>query len=109
MRIHFTFRNLESSDNIKSYASDKITRLQAHLRVPLEAAVTCSTERHLHRADLSITVDGRRYAAHHDSDNMYASIDLAMDKIDRQIRDAHAATTNKKRHSGDQLASGKNG
>lgn len=109
MRIHFTFRNLESSDGLKTYASEKISRLQTHLRVPLEASVTCSLERHLHRADVKVTVEGHHYAAHAESETMYASIDLVMDKIDRQIRDAHAASNTKKRHSGDSLANGKNG
>lgn len=109
MRIHFTFRNLDSSDGLKTYASEKISRLQTHLRVPLEANVTCSLERHLHIADVKITVEGHQYTAHAESDNMYASVDLVMDKIDRQVRDAHAANNTKKRHSGDALANGKNG
>ena len=108
MRIHFTFRNLESSDGIKAHASDKLTRMQKYVRAPLEATVTVWTEALMHCVDMSLMVDGRRYAAREQSEDMYASIDAAVDKIDRQIRDAKASTTSKKRHSGEQLAHGKN-
>lgn len=108
MRIHFTFRNLESSDGIKAHASDKLTRMQKYVRAPLEATVTLWTDAQLHCVDMSLLVDGRRYAAREEGENMYASIDAAVDKIDRQIRDAKASSTSRKRHSGEQLASGKN-
>jgi putative sigma-54 modulation protein len=98
MRVNFTFRNLESSDGIKNYASDKIAKLQKYLHGPLDAEITLSLERHLHRADVAIGADGHRYAAHEQSEDMYASIDLVMDKLDRQIRDAKAAIVDRKRH-----------
>ncbi|MCA9531421.1 MAG: ribosome-associated translation inhibitor RaiA [Myxococcales bacterium] len=99
MRISFTFRNLEPSDGIKSYASEKVARIQKFLRVPLHAEVTLSTERHLHVAEVAVVADGKRYAGHEQSEDMYASIDLAMDKIDRQVRDSKAALTDRKRRA----------
>ena len=109
MRINFTFRHLEPSDGIKAYATEKIGRLQKFLRAPLTAEVIVGTERHLHQVDISVVCEGQRYAGTEESEDMYASIDMVMDKIDRQIRDAKAASTNKRRHSGEQLAVGKNG
>ena len=100
MRISYTFRNMESSEGIKSYASEKIAKIQKYMRAPLHAEVTLSTERHLHRVDITLTGDGHRYAGHGDSENMYASIDLVIDKIDRQVRDAKATETNRRRHGG---------
>ncbi|MFO0693048.1 MAG: ribosome-associated translation inhibitor RaiA [Polyangiales bacterium] len=107
MRINFTFRNLESSEGIKAYASEKVSRVQKHLRMPSTAEITVSTEKHLHHVDISLQSNGRRYAAHDQSEDMYASIDRVMDKIDRQVRDAKATTTTRKRHSGSSLAAGK--
>ena len=40
MHIDFKFRNLESSDAIKTYAVDKLGKLQKYLRMPLDAQVT---------------------------------------------------------------------
>jgi len=100
MRVGFTFRNVESSNGIKSYAEEKIGKLQKYLRAPLDAEVTVSLERHLHCVDVAVNADGKRYAGREESEDMYASIDLVMDKIDRQVRDQKALITTRKRHSG---------
>jgi putative sigma-54 modulation protein len=98
MRINFTFRNLDSSERIKTYASEKITKFQKYLRAPLDAEVVVSVERHIHAIDVTINADGQRYAAREESEDMYASIDLCLDKIDRQIRSKKAAAVDRKRH-----------
>lgn len=99
MQISFSFRHVDSSEGIKSYASEKIARLQKYLRAPLTADVTISKERHLHCIAISIMADGHRYAGTEESEDMYASIDLCIDKLDRQVRDAKATATDKKRHA----------
>lgn len=99
MNISFTFRNVESSEGIKNYATEKIAKIQKYLRTPLDAEVTLFVERHLHCVDISVNGDGRRYAGHEESEDMYASIDMVIDKIDRQVREAKHAKTSRKRHS----------
>ena len=103
MRISFTFRNMESSDGIKNYASEKIGKIQKYMRSPLHAEVTFSMERHLHRVDMNLTGDGHQYAGHGHSEDMYATIDQVVDKIDRQVRDAKATEHDRRRHSGESL------
>ncbi|MCZ7686290.1 MAG: ribosome-associated translation inhibitor RaiA [Sandaracinaceae bacterium] len=100
MQVHFTFRNVESSEGIKNYATEKIAKLQKYMRAPLEADVVLSTERHLHCVELSIRADGERFAGRHESEDMYASVDLVVDKVDRQVRDSKHAATDRKRHNG---------
>src|SRR4029453_1812150 len=89
---------MDSSEAIKNYASEKIAKLQKYLRSPLESDVTISLERHLHRVDVSVLADGKHYSGHEQSEDMYASIDKVMDKLDRQVRDAKAALVDRKRH-----------
>lgn len=98
MRIAFTFRNVESSEGVKTYASEKVSKLQKYLRAPLDAEVILSVEKHSQCVDISALVNGKRYASNAESEDMYASIDMAMDKIYRQVRDAKAAATTRKRH-----------
>ena len=93
---------MESSDGIKSYASEKIGKIQKYMRAPLHAEVTFSMERHLHRVDLNLTGDGHQYAGHGQSEDMYATIDQVVDKIDRQVRDTKATQTDRRR-SGESL------
>ncbi|MEM7436380.1 MAG: ribosome-associated translation inhibitor RaiA [Myxococcota bacterium] len=103
MRISYSFRNMESSDAVKNYASEKIAKIQKYMRAPIHAEVTFSTERHLHRVDLTLTGDGHQYAVHGDSEDMYATIDLVLDKVDRQVRDTKATANHRRRHSGESL------
>ena len=99
MRVNFTFRNLDSSEGIKNYATEKIARLQKFLRAPLDAEITFCVERHLHCIDVSVNADGRRFAGHEESEDMYASIDMVMDKINRQVRDTKATISGRKRRN----------
>lgn len=103
MRISYSFRNMESSEGIKSYASEKIAKIQKYMRAPLHAQVTFSMERHLHRVDLTLTGDGHQYTGRGDSEDMYVTMDLVIDKIDRQVRDTKAMETDRRRHSGESL------
>ncbi len=98
MRISYTFRNMEPSEGIKNYASEKISKLQKYCRAPVHAEVTFSVERHLHRTDISVTADSHQYTSHEQSEDMYASIDLVTDKILRQLRDRKSTETDRMRH-----------
>jgi putative sigma-54 modulation protein len=91
MRIAFTFRNIDSSDSIKSYASEKLSKLQKYLRAPLDADVTVSLERHLHVAEVVLREGGHTFVSTKQSDDMYASIDLVSECIDQQIRRSKSA------------------
>jgi putative sigma-54 modulation protein len=100
MELHFTFRHVEPSEGIKNYAREKIGKMQKYMRSPLEADVILSLERHLHCVEVSMRADGERYAGKVESDDMYASIDLVIDKLDRQVRERKDEATDRKRHSG---------
>lgn len=100
MQVHFTFRNVESSESVKQYAEQKIGKMQKYVSTPLEADVVLSLERHLQAVEISVRADGDRFAARVESEDMYASIDLATDKVDRQLREAKNAANDRVRHSG---------
>lgn len=85
MHIDFKFRNLESSDAIKGYAVDKLAKLQKYLRMPLDAQITFSIERHLQCVDVHLTADGETHQGRAEEPDMYASIDLVVDKIQSQL------------------------
>ena len=86
MQLNITFRNLASSDSLKDYAKDKVERVHKYLDRAGEAHVVLSLERHLHHADITIMSGAWLLRGREKSEDMYASIDLAMDKIERQLR-----------------------
>ena len=73
MEVSFTFRNVESSEAMKNYAKEKVSRLQKYVRSPLHADVIFSHERHLHRVEIAVRGEGHRFSGTHESGDMYAS------------------------------------
>jgi putative sigma-54 modulation protein len=86
MQLNITFRHMGPLDSLKSYAQEKVERANKYLDHAGEAHVVLSLERHLHHADITIHSGRFVLRGREKSEDMYASIDLAMDKIERQLR-----------------------
>ncbi len=86
MQTSITFRNLEASESIKSYAREKVDRVNKYLDKASDAHVVLALERHLHHADITVHAGPFLLRGREKSEDMYASIDLAMDKIERQLK-----------------------
>lgn len=89
MRIAFTFHNLEPSESVKRLAHEKIAKLQKYLHGPLDATVTFSVERHMHCVDVNLHAGGENFLGREEQEDMYASINLVVDKLRHQVRRAH--------------------
>ncbi len=86
MQLNITFRHLDASESLKSYAREKVERVNKYLDQAGDAHVVLSLERHLHHADITIHSGSFVLRGREKSEDMYASLDLAMDKIERQLR-----------------------
>jgi len=86
MQVQVTFRHVESSEAIKEYARDKVGKLQKYLDGPLEANVTLSVEKHRHEADVTIIASGLKIHSRETTGDLFSAIDLAVDKLERQVR-----------------------
>lgn len=100
MRIAYTFRHLESSDAMKTYAHDKLAKLKKYLHAPAEVEVTFSVERRSHAVDVHLMSGAESYRGHEASEDMYASIDLCLDKIRAQVISAKGGHQSQRRHPG---------
>lgn len=85
MHVSVTFKNLESSDALRSYVQKKLDRFDKLLDNPAEANVVFSVEKIRHTAEISLTSDRLSLYAKDESENMYSSIDLAVDKLKIQL------------------------
>jgi putative sigma-54 modulation protein len=86
MQINYTFRNLDSSNALKEYAREKIERVNRYLDKASEAHVVCYMERHHHICDITIHAGQFSMRGREKSEDFYASVDMAMDKIERQLK-----------------------
>lgn len=97
MNISITFRHMEGTDAAKRFAQEKVAKLQKFLRQAMTAQVTLSVEGLEHVAEVSIQSGSSHFHASERSSDMYASIDMVLDKLERQIRAAKGQQVAKKR------------
>ena len=88
MQFSVTFRHMEATEALKTYARDKMERIKKYFPDPISVHVVMSTERGFHhRVDVTLQLhNGLTVAGHEDTENMYSSIDLVTAKIERQVR-----------------------
>jgi putative sigma-54 modulation protein len=85
MQISITFRHMDATDAMKELITEKVTKVKKYLHGPVEAKVVLSVERYLQACDVTISSGGHIYKAHEETDDMYTSLDRAIDKVERQI------------------------
>ncbi len=87
MQIAVTFRHMESSDAIRSYVEDKLARVKKYIDEPIDAQVVLSVQKKInHRAEVTMVAKGLTMKSTESKEDMYAAIDLMVDKIERQLK-----------------------
>ena len=86
MRITITGRNIELTPGIKEAVEEKLSKLEKYFTPNTEVHVTLSVEKDRQKIEVTIPVKGNIIRAEQVSNDMYASIDLVEDVIERQLR-----------------------
>ena len=87
INVNVTFLNLDSTDYLKSYASDKLTNvIQKFCQKDTEVHVVLKVEKNRQIAEVSFHASGADFAVKEESDNLYASIDAMIDTLTQQMR-----------------------
>jgi len=89
VQIATTFRHMETSQAVRDYAIERLSKLLKYFRRdPIASHAVFSVENeHQHAVELSITLpNGLVLQAHESTEDMYSSIDLASSRIERQVR-----------------------
>jgi putative sigma-54 modulation protein len=86
MQTSVTFKNLDSSDHLKSYVGDKLDRLDKYLDNPAEASVVLTVEKFRHIAEINIAGDRLSINGREETNDMYSAIDMVLDKLEKQIK-----------------------
>ena len=86
MQTSVTFKNLEPSEHLKAYVSDKLNRFDKLLDNPAEADVTLLVEKHRHIAEINITGDRLTINGTEETGDMYSAIDMVLDKLEKQLK-----------------------
>lgn len=86
MNTSVRFKNLESSDALKSYVSEKLDRMDKYFNGPAEANVVLSIEKFRHSAEIHIIGDRLAINGKEETEEMYSAIDMVLDKLEVQIK-----------------------
>jgi putative sigma-54 modulation protein len=100
MQVSVTFRHMEPTQALKDFAAEKVGRIRKYIHSPTDAHVVLSTERYMHKADITIKAHGMMMRGEEKSDDMYSSIDGAVDKIERQVKRYRKKLTSHKPREG---------
>ena len=86
MQLSVTFRHMEASEPLRTYVQERTGKLTKYIDKPMESQVTLSVEKFRQIADVVINANGIRIAGQEEHEDMYAAIDLVMEKIERQVK-----------------------
>jgi putative sigma-54 modulation protein len=86
MQTSVTFKNIDPSDHLKSYVSEKLNRFDKYLYNPAEANVVLSVEKFRHIAEINIIGDRLNINGKEETEDMYSAIDMTLDKLEKQIK-----------------------
>ncbi|MDE6905245.1 MAG: ribosome-associated translation inhibitor RaiA [Lachnospiraceae bacterium] len=86
MRITITGRNIELTEGLKSAVEDKLGKLEKYFAPDTEVFVTLSVEKERQKIEVTIPVKGNIVRSEQVSNDMYVSIDLVEEVIERQLK-----------------------
>ncbi len=86
MRIIITGRNIEVTDGLKSAINEKLGKLERFFAPATEILVTLSVEKERQKIEVTIPVKGNIIRSEQVSNDMYVSIDLVEEIIERQLK-----------------------
>lgn len=97
MNFNIRGQNIEVTESLKDYVEKKLSKLERYFETPpaSEVHVTLNVIKGLQTVEVTIPLTGVVLRAEEKNNDMYASIDLVIDKLERQIR-KHKTKVNRK-------------
>ncbi|MDQ6969377.1 MAG: ribosome-associated translation inhibitor RaiA [Mariprofundus sp.] len=86
MQVSITGRHVELTDPLKAYVNDKLQHLKHSFDQVVDVHVVLSVEKFRQRCEISMQVSGVNIHGSHETEDMYASIDGVVDKLNRQLK-----------------------
>ena len=85
MNYRISGKNIEVTEGLRTAVQDKLNKLEKYFTDETEIQVTFSVEKDRQKIEVTIPVKGSVIRAEQVSDDMYVSIDLVEEVIERQV------------------------
>jgi len=86
MQVSITGHHVELTEPLKAYVGDKLQHLKHSFDHVLDVHVVLSVEKFRQRCEVSMQANGINIHGSHETEDMYASIDGVVDKLNRQLK-----------------------
>jgi putative sigma-54 modulation protein len=88
MNIAYTFKNFEPSEHLKKYAARRFEKLSRLVNKAdnLEVNINMSVDKIRHIVEVKFSGDNLNISAVEQSQDMYASVDMILDKLESQLK-----------------------
>lgn len=85
MNLHMTGHHLEITPSMRDYVSSKMTRINRHFDHVIDVNMILTVEKLRQKIEANVHLSGKDIFVESEDADMYAAIDLLVDKLDRQI------------------------
>lgn len=85
MEIPVSGHHITITDSLRAYVHEKLARVERHFDHLVKGQVILTVDHKKQIAEVSLHVTGQDVHAKAEHDDMYAAIDLMVDKLDRQV------------------------
>ena len=96
MRYTISGKNIDITEGLKNAVENKLGKLERYFYPDTEVQVTLSVEKGRQNIEVTIPIKGSIIRAEQDSNDMYVSIDLVEEVIERQIKKYKTKIVDKK-------------
>ena len=87
MNANVSFRQMDSSPALRDYAVNKLERVvDKYVHGRVDASIVMRVEKFRHIVNFTVNIKNLTVKGDSSSEDMYSSVDLALDKIERQLR-----------------------
>ena len=96
MKFIISGKNITVTEGLKTAVQDKLSKLERYFTPDTEIVVTLSVEKERQKIEVTIPVKGNIIRSEQISNDMYVSIDLVEEVIERQLRKYRTKLASKK-------------
>lgn len=100
MKITISGKNIDVTEGLRAAVQDKLGKLERYFTPDTEVIVTLSVEKERQKIEVTIPVKGNIIRSEQVSNDMYVSIDLVEEVIERQLRKYKKKIVDKKQEGG---------
>jgi len=86
MKLTLTGRKVEITDGIRNHLNNKINKTISDLGRKADIHVALCVEKHRHFAEIILKAKGFTLHSHEETKDLYASMDKALEKMEKQLR-----------------------